>query len=114
MTGEAAVNDRDNPGQLREDLMRLGGLSPFECLRRIVAPEGSMRECLEPRNAVLTKLLRYFFLNPSEEQDGTIKQILWDARAATLVATDLPAQERERRLEALDEIGRATLSRPTA
>ena len=43
----------------------------------------------------------------NESADNRVKQILWDARAATLLSTELTAEVKSKRLEALDEIGRA-------
>lgn len=92
--------------ELLKAIADLGGLDPFDTLDYIVSPVRSNR-AIDTRSRFLRELLSFLLSNRNKDDDDRVKQILWDARAATLVSDELTADEKGKRLEALDDIGRA-------
>ena len=92
--------------ELLKAIARLGGIDPFSALEDIVSPHRPVR-FLDTRSPLLRELLSSLWSARNEADDNKLKQILWDARAATLVAKTITADEKAHRLKALDEIGNA-------
>jgi hypothetical protein len=94
------------------DLLRkiaeLGGIEPFSFLESIVSPTRKSGT-IDTNNPMIRDLLAFMLANKNEANDNRVKQILWDARAATLRSTFLEAPLKSQRLKALDEIGRTLL-----
>jgi hypothetical protein len=95
-----------------EDLLKAiaahGGLDPFDVLAHLVSPKAPTR-LLDASSPLLQQLLTFLKSNKDEQHDIRVKQILWDARAATLATENLNAEERARRLGVLDQVGRYLL-----
>jgi hypothetical protein len=96
----------------REDLLKAiaaaGGLDPFDILVHLVSPKAPSR-LLDAGSPLLQQVLTFLKSNRDEQHDIRVKQILWDARAATLATENSSAEERTRRLEVLDQVGRYLL-----
>jgi hypothetical protein len=94
--------------ELLKAIAALGGLDAFDVLDYIVSPSRSDR-AIDTRGPLLRKVLSFILSANNEDDDNRVKQILWDARVATLVSKKLTAAEKAQRLEALDGIGIAVL-----
>jgi hypothetical protein len=92
--------------ELLKAIAEAGGLDPFDVLDHMVSPSRSNRP-IDKRDGLLREVLAFISSNRNKEDDNRVKQILWDARAATLVSDKFTADEKAERLEALDEIGTA-------
>ena len=92
--------------ELLKAIAEAGGLDPFDVLDHIVSPTRS-RGLIDTRSSLLRELLSFLWSTRNKENDNRAKQILWDARAATMVSDKFTSDEKTKRLEALDEIGSA-------
>jgi len=82
-----------------------GGLDPIDVLRHLVditTPE----DLLHMDGGLFAAVLRFLQGNVDERQAAVIKGILWDARIVASAARDVSTEEKTRRLELLDRVGR--------
>src|SRR4051812_43286565 len=91
--------------ELLQAIAERGGIDAFDALRHLLSPTTPIR-FLEPRDGLLQHILECLRSERNSVHDRRLKEILWDARAATLTCRELAADERFSRLEALDLIGR--------
>jgi hypothetical protein len=98
------VGSLENGRELLQAIADLGGLDPFATLAHLVSVSSPIRH-LDDQSVLLRHLLDFLRDHRSEDNDRRLKEMLWDARAATVNAKGMDARERSERLRAIDRTG---------
>lgn len=97
--------------ELLKAIADAGVLDPLSVMRHLLLPERLIGQP-NASDSLLQSVMKYLISIRDEGVEARVKQILWDARAAMLEASDVEEDEKQNGLKVLDQIGVALLGRP--